>query len=59
MDRASEENPELWTKIQMNPAIQKEEDKLELIEALRCGFIQNLATDHALPIQKKRNFQCF
>ena len=42
-----EEQPELWPYIQMNPAIQSRQDRLDLIEALRTGFIDYLATDHA------------
>lgn len=42
-----EKNPELWPYIQMNPAIQSRQDRLDLIESLRTGFIDYLATDHA------------
>lgn len=40
-------DPSLWLKIQMNPAIQGPEHRLALIEGLRSGFIDLLATDHA------------
>ncbi len=40
-------DPSLWSKIQMNPAIQTADDRFALIEGLRNGFIQFLATDHA------------
>jgi dihydroorotase len=42
-----EEMPERWPFVQMNPAIQRREDRLQLIEGLKSGFIQYLATDHA------------
>ena len=54
----TQRNPELWTKIQMNPAIQKSSDRLDLIEGLRNGFIQYLATDHA-PHTKEEKFSAF
>ncbi len=41
------EKPERWPYVQMNPALQGREHRLALIEALRNGFIQYLATDHA------------
>lgn len=41
------EKPEFWPYVQMNPALQGREHRLALIEALRSGFIQFLATDHA------------
>lgn len=41
------EKPERWPYVQMNPALQGKEHRLALIEALRNGFIQYLATDHA------------
>ncbi len=41
------EKPELWPYVQMNPALQGREHRLALIEALKSGFIQYLATDHA------------
>ncbi len=41
------ERPEFWPYVQMNPALQGRDHRLALIEALRSGFIQYLATDHA------------
>lgn len=41
------EMPERWPYVQMNPALQGREHRLQLIEGLRNGFIQYLATDHA------------
>lgn len=43
----TDQNPDLWLKIQMNPAIQGEMHRLDLIEGLRTEFIDYLATDHA------------
>ncbi|HUO56299.1 MAG TPA: amidohydrolase [Candidatus Paceibacterota bacterium] len=43
----TEHDPSLWLKIQMNPAIQTSKDRAELISALKKGFIEFLATDHA------------
>lgn len=43
----TDRDPALWTKIQMNPAIQAPEHRRALIEGLKDGFIQFLATDHA------------
>ena len=40
-------DPSLWLKIQMNPAIQSAEHRKALIDGLRSGFIQFIATDHA------------
>ena len=40
-------DPELWLKVQMNPAIQSQQDRLDLIEGLQEGKIQYIATDHA------------
>lgn len=53
-----EENPELWPYVQMNPAIQSREHRMELIEGLRTGFIDYIATDHAPHTldEKFRNF---
>ncbi len=51
-------NPELWTKIQMNPAIQAPEHRAALIKGLREGFIQFLATDHA-PHTEEEKFSAF
>lgn len=54
----AKQNPELWTKIQMNPAIQSPQDRLDLIEGLRKGFITMLATDHA-PHTEEEKFSAF
>lgn len=51
-------NPELWTKIQVNPAVQEKQDRLDLIEGLKNGFIQFLATDHA-PHTEEEKFSAF
>ncbi len=51
-------NPELWTKIQMNPAIQTPQDRKDLIAGLKNGFIQYLATDHA-PHTREEKFSAF
>lgn len=51
-------NPELWTKIQMNPAIQAPEHRAALIKGLKEGFIQFLATDHA-PHTEEEKFSAF
>jgi dihydroorotase len=40
-------DPSLWLKIQMNPAVQASTHRKALIEGLKKGFIQFLATDHA------------
>jgi len=40
-------DPSLWLRIQMNPAIQSAQDRAALIQGLKEGFIQFLATDHA------------
>ncbi len=42
-----EQDLERWPFVQMNPAIQRREHRLQLLEGLRSGFIQYLATDHA------------
>ncbi|MFO7710144.1 MAG: amidohydrolase family protein [Candidatus Woesearchaeota archaeon] len=42
-----EKQPELWPYVQANPAIQSKSDRHSLIEALRDGTIDMLATDHA------------
>ena len=54
-------DPSLWTKIQMNPAIQNEEHRLALIKGLKNGFIDYLATDHAphTELEKFAAFQKF
>lgn len=41
------ERPELWPYVQMNPALQGSEHRKALIEGVRNGFIQYVATDHA------------
>ncbi len=41
------EKPELWPYVQMNPSLQSREDRLDLIAALKEGFIDFIATDHA------------
>jgi dihydroorotase len=51
-------DPSLWTKIQMNPAIQGPEHRKALIEGLKSGFIQFLATDHA-PHTEEEKFLAF
>jgi dihydroorotase len=51
-------DPELWTKIQMNPAIQSEVHQKALIKGLREGFIQFIATDHA-PHTEEEKFSAF
>lgn len=43
----TDENSELWLKVQMNPAIRTSKHRMQLIEGLKNGFIQYLATDHA------------
>ncbi len=43
----TDKNSELWLKIQMNPAIRTPKHRNQLIEGLKTGFIQYLATDHA------------
>ena len=51
-------DPSLWTKIQMNPAIQSLEDRMALIKGLKSGFIQFLATDHA-PHTEEEKYSAF
>lgn len=51
-------DPSLWTKIQMNPAVQSAEHRKELIKGLKTGFIQFLATDHA-PHAEQEKFTAF
>jgi dihydroorotase len=51
-------DPSLWLKIQMNPAIQTPEDRHELIEGLKSGFVQFLATDHA-PHTEEEKYTAF
>jgi len=43
----TDQNPGLWLRYQMNPAIQGPEHRMALIDGLRSGFIDYLATDHA------------
>lgn len=52
------EDPSLWMKVQMNPAIQAREHRLELIEGLKSGFIDFLATDHA-PHTEEEKYKAF
>jgi len=52
------EDPELWTKIQMNPAVQAPEHRAALIKGLKDGFIQFIATDHA-PHTEEEKFSAF
>lgn len=51
-------DPSLWTKIQMNPAIQAPSHRAALIKGLKDGFIQLLATDHA-PHTEEEKFSAF
>jgi dihydroorotase len=51
-------HPSLWTKVQMNPAIQAPLHREQLIEGLRDGFIDMLATDHA-PHTEEEKFIAF
>jgi dihydroorotase len=51
-------DPSLWTKIQMNPAVQSPEDRAALIKGLKSGFIQFLATDHA-PHTEEEKYSAF
>lgn len=41
------DSPEMWPYVQMNPAIQSREHRLDLIKGLKDDFIDFLATDHA------------
>lgn len=54
----TDQDPSLWTKIQMNPAIQAPEHRAALIQGLKDGFIQFLATDHA-PHTEEEKFSAF
>ena len=54
----TDNDPSFWTKVQMNPAIQGLEHRKALIEGLRSGFIQMLATDHA-PHTEEEKFSAF
>ena len=51
-------DPSLWTKIQMNPAIQAPEHRTALTKGLKDGFIQFIATDHA-PHTEEEKFSAF
>lgn len=51
-------DPALWTKIQMNPAVQAPEHRAALIKGLKDGFIQFIATDHA-PHTEEEKFAAF
>ena len=51
-------DPELWTKIQMNPAVQAPEHRAALIKGLKDRFIQFIATDHA-PHTEEEKFSAF
>ncbi len=51
-------DPSLWTKIQMNPAVQSPADRTALIKGLKSGFIQFLATDHA-PHTEEEKYSAF
>lgn len=51
-------DPTLWTKIQMNPAVQAPEHRAALIKGLKDGFIQFIATDHA-PHTEEEKFSAF
>jgi dihydroorotase len=51
-------DPSLWTKIQMNPAIQAPEHRTALIKGLKDGFIQFIATDHA-PHTEEEKYSAF
>ena len=54
----TDKDPELWTKIQMNPAIQAPAHRTALIKGLKDGFIQFIATDHA-PHTIEEKFSAF
>lgn len=54
----TDNDPSLWTKIQMNPAIQNASHRAQLIKGLKNGFIQYLATDHA-PHTIEEKFSAF
>jgi dihydroorotase-like cyclic amidohydrolase len=53
-----DEAPEFWPYVQMNPAVQGRKHRLELIEALRKGVIDYVATDHA-PHDLNEKFKMF
>ena len=54
----AEKDPSLWTKIQGNPAIQLKRDRIDLIQGIKDGFIDYIATDHA-PHTKEEKFIAF
>ncbi len=54
----AEKDPEWWTKIQMNPAVQRRIHQMDLIAGLKSGFIQFIATDHA-PHTEDEKFSAF
>lgn len=54
----TDKDPSLWMKIQMNPAIQGPRHRMQLIEGLRTGFIDMLATDHA-PHTEEEKYAAF
>ena len=54
----TDKDPSLWLKIQMNPAIQSPEHRHCLIQGLRDGFINYLATDHA-PHSQDEKYRAF
>lgn len=43
----TDNDPSLWMKIQMNPAIQAPKHRLQLIGGLKSCFVDVIATDHA------------
>lgn len=43
----TKQDPSLWLKIQMNPAVQSALHRKQLLQGLKTGFIHFLATDHA------------
>ncbi|MGK0209301.1 MAG: dihydroorotase [Patescibacteria group bacterium] len=45
--KMASEDPSLWLKIQMNPAIQGPMHRKALLKGLKDGFIDYIATDHA------------
>ncbi len=54
----TDEDPSLWMKVQMNPAIQAPQHRSDLIKGLKNGFIQYLANDHA-PHTEEEKFSAF
>lgn len=54
----TDKDPSLWAKVQMNPAIQSATHRKHLIEGLRDGFIDFLATDHA-PHTEQEKYSAF